>query len=66
MAMSDQAKAQMRELYEAMLSRPTVLGFDEERKVGVISLVETRGGRTHLMPVAEIKHPLVLPKAISE
>jgi len=66
MCMDDHTKSKIRDLYTAILEKDTVLGFDEEREIGVVSIVETRGGKTHLMPVAEIKFPLVMPTAIEE
>ena len=66
MCMDDNTKSKIREIYAAILEKDTVLGFDEDREVGVVSIVEMRGGRTHLMPVAEIKFPLVMPNAIEE
>jgi hypothetical protein len=66
MSLTDRAKADIRMIYEALQKGETILGFDESREVGIISLVEIRGGKTHLMPVAEIKVPLVMPQAVNE
>jgi hypothetical protein len=57
--MDTRHKDLIRRLYSEMQAGETVLGMDEDRSVGVISIVEVRRGQTYLMPVAEIRIPLV-------
>lgn len=49
------------DLYEAIKSGKTALGFDEKREVGVIMLLDYRKDDTTLLPAAEIIFPLVRP-----
>lgn len=64
--MTKDEKSMVRRIYDAIRSGETVLGFDEKRGVGIISLVDHRREATKLMPAAEIRFPLVSPIAIPE
>lgn len=62
----DQAQKKcIREMYRALLTEPTALGFDEERCVGVVSLLDHRKEETTLVPVAEISIP-ILQEVVNE
>lgn len=54
----------IRDLYDAIKNGKTVLGFDEEREVGVISIVDYRKDATKLLPAAEIVFSLVSPDVV--
>ena len=56
----------IKRLYTAITTGKTVLGFDEKRGVGIISVVDERRDDTTLMPAAEIQGPFVMPGAIPE
>jgi hypothetical protein len=63
----DKAKRKViADLYDAIKNGRTVLGFDEEKEVGVISIVDYRQEDTKLLPAAEIAFPLVMPDVVVE
>lgn len=64
--MTPEKRALIRDLYEHIKSGKTTLGFNDEKGVGVISIVDYRSKSTQLMPVAEISGDLILPEAVTE
>lgn len=64
--MQQAERDQLKKLYREIKDGETVLAIDEKRGVGIIALVDPRKDDTNLMPVAEIRFPLVMPVAVDE
>jgi len=63
--MDRKTKSCIRAIYDSIKNGPTVLGFDEERGVGVVVLLDQRTEEFDPVRAAEIPLP-VLREAVNE